>query len=77
MLMKTVKQYLKGLQNPEVKSRALKNLDNEKAADNVHSLEHAIYWAFGWHLSPEGFNYWKAIHHNIKYPDNTMPVPEI
>lgn len=73
----TVKKYLEEITDPDVKKRALKNLHIERRDDIANSLEHALFTAFLWHKTPEKFDYWKAVHHNVKYPENKMPVPEI
>lgn len=72
-----VKQYLQTIQDKDVQRRALKNLQIERAGDTAKSLEHAIFTAFLWHKTPERFDYWKAIHHNVKYPADLMQVPKI
>lgn len=65
----TVKEYLQQIPDEEIRARALKNLDSEKANDQANSLEHAIYWAFRWHRAPEGFSYWKDYHTRLKNPE--------
>lgn len=73
----TVKQQLEKLQDPDIKKRALKNLQIERAGDRCNSAEHAIYMAFYWHNTPEQLSYWQAVHHNLKYPNDLMPLPKI
>jgi hypothetical protein len=60
----TVKEYLETLPEPE-RSRALRNMDFEKQNDQATGLEHAVWWAFKWHRSPEGYKYWHQIHAGI------------
>lgn len=75
--MSTVKSFLEQIPDKQVRERALKNLQTERAGDMANSLEHAIFVAFLWHRTPETFDYWKAIHHNTRYPDNLITVPKI
>lgn len=73
----TVKHHLDQISDPEVKKRALKNLYKERAGEWANSQEHALFVAFLWNKSPEGLKYWTAVHHNMKYPNDLMPVPAV
>jgi len=73
----TVKNWLEQIPQKDIRTRALKNLQVERTNDIAKSLEHAVFVAFLWHRTPEKYNYWAAVHHNIKYPADLMPVPKI
>lgn len=73
----TVLHHLQLITDDDIRRRALKNLFNERSGDRANSIEHAIFVAFLWHMTPEKFTYWKVVHHNFKNPNDLMPVPVI
>lgn len=75
--MKLVKQYLQEIPDDNIRTKALKNLQVERANDRANGLAHAIFTAFLWHRTPEKFAYWSAIHHNIRHPHDLKQVPKI
>ncbi len=74
--MKTVKQFLQEIEDREIRRLAKKYVQIEIAGYRAKSMEHALFMAFRWHMTPEGYNYWSAIHHNYRYPDDQMAIPE-
>jgi hypothetical protein len=64
--MNTIKHYLEQIKDPEVRERALRNADNEALKrDDYTSTKNALFGAFIWDDSPEGFDYWNNIYNNI------------
>lgn len=68
--MKTISEWFETLHEP-VRSKALKNYDGrvEKTAD----LKAAIYEAFSWHDTPEGFQYWMDRYTEVA--ESNLPKP--
>ncbi len=64
--MKTIKQYLQELPDCRTKERALQNMWNDYAGEWSPGLAAAIKRAFLWHRTPEGYEYWKAVHQAIE-----------
>lgn len=62
--MKTIEQWLTELPD-ECRDKALKNMDAFDAKYQVDSLDAAVLSAFDWEQSPEGHNYWSAIHDKL------------
>lgn len=75
--MPTVKQYMETIPDPDIRARALRNMHKERELDQCKSLEHAVFTGMLWHRTPELYEYWAAVHHNIKYPNDLMAVPAV
>lgn len=58
--MKKVKDWLNELPEPR-RSQALKNMDKVNGEIETDSVKEALFIAFSWALSPEGFEYWDSI----------------
>lgn len=61
----TVREYLQLIPDPDARERALKNCYKEIAGEWSVSLPKALYRAFLWHKSPEGFAYWNQVHDSL------------
>jgi len=59
--MKSTKKWFESIEDPEVKRKALKNTRKDELDKKEPSLSDALYGAFMWGNSPEGFGYWKDI----------------
>ena len=65
METKTIEQHLQDLPEP-YRSQALKNMWWEDK-DNKYELQsEALYQAFNWSKSPEGFKYWNDFYYGKK-----------
>jgi hypothetical protein len=60
--MKTVKQHLEALEDPQIRSAALKNMFRDYAEEWSESQHKALARAFIWNRSEEGYTYWNNIH---------------
>jgi hypothetical protein len=60
-MSKKIKDWFLSIEDPEIRNRALVNM-NEKEKDRVvESFRKAIIMGFDWQLSPEGYEYWDKI----------------
>jgi hypothetical protein len=57
-MSKTIKEWLLSIEDPEIRNRALNNMDDKDRDRIVESLEKAIRNGFDWQLTPEGYEYW-------------------
>lgn len=57
---KTVREWLNTLKEP-YKSKALNNCNKSIINSKVTNLVKALYYAFDWQDSNEGFEYWKDL----------------
>jgi hypothetical protein len=64
IFMKTVKEYLQELPEP-ARSQALANMWWEDADSIYPNIKIALYQAFNWSKSPQGYQYWKKVHDSI------------
>lgn len=62
--MKTIREHLQDLPEP-ARSLALANMWWERADDRVQDPRKAIWDAFLWYRSPQGYKYWQQIYDNI------------
>lgn len=62
--MKTIREHLEELQEP-ARSRALVNMWWEDADTKYQEQKKALYQAFNWSKSPEGYKYWKEVSDNL------------
>jgi hypothetical protein len=56
--MKTIKEWFESIEDPQIRNRALRNLDKKDRDGKVGSLENAIRMGFDWQHSVEGYEYW-------------------
>jgi hypothetical protein len=64
--MKQVYTWLQLLEEPH-RSKALANMWWEDQLNWHPTLQAALYQAFNWSRSPEGYKYWKAVSDNIPH----------
>jgi hypothetical protein len=57
-MSKTIKEWFLSIEDPEIRNRALNNMDDKDRDRIVESLEKAIRNGFDWQLTPEGYEYW-------------------
>lgn len=62
--MKTIKDYLEQLQEP-YRTQALNNTKEEDLNTIVTNTRKALYFAFTWQTSPEGYDYWNNLHESL------------
>lgn len=67
MPKKPIKEWLQDLPEP-ARSQALHNMWWEDADTLQESLTAALYQAFNWSKSPEGYSYWLFITNSFKQP---------
>lgn len=63
--MKTVKEWLEELPEP-YRSQALKNTKEELLKIEEVSADQAVFGAFRWDKTPQGFQYWDSLFCKIK-----------
>lgn len=62
--MKTVREYLESIADPDIRERALRNIEKTKrGAIKGRNIAHAIDM-FDWDESPEGYGYWYRLFNN-------------
>lgn len=64
--MKTIKQYLEEIPDPEIRDLALKNMYQEYAGEWSTSLPAALKRAFLFCRSAEGYDYWIMVHNSLQ-----------
>lgn len=62
--MKTIKEWFELIEDDEIKSKALINLNVNNYNIKKSSLSSAIHAAFTWANTVEGHNYWDRIYRN-------------
>jgi len=62
----TVKQYLEAIPDPVIRSKALENLWKEYGQEWTISADAALFRAFIWHRTMEGYKYWNDVHDQLK-----------
>jgi hypothetical protein len=68
-----IKEYLQLIPEPATREKALKNLYGDYGNEWALSLPKALYRAFLWHRSPEGFDYWQQVHKTLS-ADNSQSL---
>lgn len=62
--MKTIREHLQELPEP-ARSRALVNMWWEDAENTYREQKKALYNAFNWSTSPEGYKYWNQVYQQL------------
>jgi hypothetical protein len=66
-MSKTIKEWFDSIQDPEIRNKASRNLNNGVADLQVSSIKDAISSGINWESSKEGYDFWNTIHNqNIK-----------
>jgi hypothetical protein len=60
-MSKTIKEWFLSIEDPEIRNRALNNMDDKDRDRIVESLEKALENGFEWNPTPEGYEYWDKI----------------
>lgn len=76
-MSKTVLQWLNELPEGEVKTKALRNMWKDNQHDMRPTLCSALWTAFNWIRSPEGYEYWKAIFDDLKKKENVQYTSKV
>lgn len=77
MESKTVLEWLEGLPEP-YRSQAIKNAGTftvKRNLEKIDSLWLAIYYAFNWDCSSQGYNYWSKIQDKVKSGEIKWSAP--
>ena len=64
-MSKTIKEWLETIEDPEIRKKALGNMDSDDEDYPRNSLPEAMVSAFLWKDSPEGYKYWKKAYNSI------------
>lgn len=70
-MSKTIKEWFESIQDPEIRQKALANMDEKEKDRKVGSLKEAIRIGFDWQPSPEGYVFWEDISLNYKQVEDT------
>lgn len=63
--MKTIKEWIESISDPEVRRKALNNTRQPELSIQKYSLHEAFALAFIWNESPEGEEYWSAVYQSF------------
>ena len=61
---KTVSEWFQLIEDEDIRTRALRNLDASEINTKVSSISRALDVGFNWRNSPEKGNYWSALYSN-------------
>ena len=64
--MKTTRDWLTEIPDPEIREKALRNMDEDSANLEAQSISDALLGAFNWSKSPEGHRFWA----DLAWPEN-------
>ena len=68
--MRSIREHLQELPEP-ARSQALANMWWEDAETRCADPAYALYQAFNWSRSPQGYRYWKEIFNNLQSKPKT------
>jgi hypothetical protein len=60
-MSKTIKEWFESIEDPEIRNKALANMDEKERDRVVYSFKEAIRNGFDWQPTPEGYEYWDKI----------------
>lgn len=64
-MKKTVLQYLELIPDPVIRKQAINNHFKEYGQEWCMSIDAALFRAFNWNRSPQGYAYWKKVHDDL------------
>lgn len=65
LIMKTIKEWLNEIPEPEIREAALRNMDLEYKDVERDCLSDAIHASFSWGSSIEGVDFWRDFYNNL------------
>ena len=68
--MKTIREHLESIQDPQLREAALRNYDG--SVDEFAMLHNALCFAFSFDKTPEGYDFWRKIYY--EYASKNTPT---